>query len=419
MNTSKIQTKKILSQVSGYFSNTNILTKPETRCVKDMSVGILKSKSVHVNKIAASLREPIVLKKTAKRMSEQYLKEDFAQKVRINHLENASMNQNDFITIDGSDIMKKYAKCMEGLEVVRDGDTGDFGLGYNFINVNAVDAEGDIKPLFSKAYSFEMGDYSWNNEIKKAVGLITEHFGEKGTFVIDREADRGILKDYFFNLPNSCIMRLKKNTSVLYKDEKLPVSQMVKKIHFDIEQEVTKVRKNKKVTKTYELGAIRVSIEAKGKTHNAWLVVSRNKEHGGLCFLLVKSDRTAAIEVAGWAFDGYGKRWKIEEYHRHIKQSYRLEDIQMRTFNGLQSLLAILSVAMYILYKKTSALHIKLLLESGFNYLNRHRISELTNFIYYKLSKIVSHLLMPVSLRWKIDEAPPDTGQEQLNLMFN
>src|SRR5699024_3378116 len=383
MNTSKIQTKKILSQVSSYFSNTNILTKPETNCVKDMSVGILKSKSVHVNKIAASLREPIVLKKTAKRMSEQYLKDDFARKVRINHLESSSVNQKDFIVIDGSDIIKKYAKCMEGLEVVRDGDTGAFGLGYNFINVNAVDAQGDIKPLFSKAYSFEMGAYSWNNEIKKAVGLITEHFGEKGTFVIDREADREILKDYFFNLPNSCIMRLKKNT------------------------------------KTYELGAIRVRIEAKGKTHNAWLVVSRNKEYGGLCYLLVKSDKTAAIEVAGWAFEGYGKRWKIEEYHRHIKQSYRLEDIQMRTFNGLQSLLAILSVAMYILYKKTSALHIKLLLESGFNYLNKHRISELTNFIYYKLSKIVSHLLMPVTLRWKIDEPPPDTGQEQLNLMFN
>lgn len=419
MNTSKIQTKQILSQVSSYFSNTILLTKPETRCVKDMSVGILKSKSVHVNKIVASLREPIALKKTTKRMSEQYLKDDFAQKVRINHLENASVNQKDFIAIDGSDIIKKYAKCMEGLETVRDGDTGELGLGYNFININAIDAEGDIKPLFSKAYSFEMGAYSWNNEIKRAVGLITEHFGEKGTFVIDREADREILKDYFFNLPNSCIIRLKKNTSVLFKSKKLPVSKMVNKIHFDSEHKVTKIRRNKRVTKTYELGAIQVSIEAKGKMHKAWLVVSRNKKHGGLCFLLVKSDKTAAIEVAGWAFEGYGKRWKIEEYHRHIKQSYRLEDIQMRTFNGLQSLLAILSVAMYILYKKTSAIHIKLLLESGYNYLNKYRISELTNFIYYKLSKIISHLLMPVRLRWKIEETPPDTGQERLNLIFN
>lgn len=125
------------------------------------------------------------------------------------------------------------------------------------------------------------------------------------------------------------------------------------------------------------------------------------------------------MEVADWAFNGYGKRWKIEEYHWHIKQSYNLEGIQMKTFNGLQSILAVLCVAMYILYKKTSALHIKLLLESGFNYLNKHRISELTNFIYYKLSKIISNLLMPVKLRWKIKEAPPNPELGQLNLMFS
>src|SRR5690554_4347552 len=190
-------------------------------------------------------------------------------------------------------------------------------------------------------------------------------------------------------------------------------------MHFDIEQEVIKIKKNKKAARSYELAAIQVSFEAKHNTHRAWLIISRNKRHGGLCDLLAKSNRTTANEVARWAFDGYGKRWKIEEYHIHIKQAYRLEDIQMKTFNGLQSMLAILSVAMYILYKRISALHVKLLLESGYNYLNKHRISELTNFIYYKLSKIVSNLLIPVRPRWKIERTPPDDNLGQLNLMFN
>lgn len=187
-------------------------------------------------------------------------------------------------------------------------------------------------------------------------------------------------------------------------------------MHFDTEQEVIK---NKKVVRSYELAAIQVSFKAKRNTHCAWLIISRNKKHGGLCYLLVKSNKTTANGVARWAFDGYGKRWKIEEYHRHIKQAYKLEDIQMKTFNALQSILAVLSVAMYILYKKTSALHVKLLLESGYNYLNKHRISELTNFIYYKLSKIVSNLLIHVRLRWKAERTPPDNNPGQLNLMFN
>ena len=419
MNTAKIQTKRILGQVSNYFSQSNNLTLPEARCLKDMTVGILKSESVFVNQIAAYLRESIPLKKTAKRLSTQYLKDDYAERVRANHLEQVSINQEDFIAIDGSDIIKKHAKCMEGLEFVRDGDTGGIGLGYNFVNLNAIGGDGDITPLFSKAYSFEMGDYSLNNEIKKAVGSVRERFGDKGTFVIDREADGEILKDFFFDLPNQAIMRLKKNTSIIYKGERLQVSKMVKKMHFDTEQKVIKIKKNKKAVRSYELAAIQVSFKAKHNTHRAWLIISRNKKHGGLCYLLAKSNRTTANEVARWAFDGYGKRWKIEEYHRHIKQAYKLEDIQMKTFNGLQSMLAVLSVAMYILYKKTSALHVKLLLESGFNYLNKHRISELTNFIYYKLSKIVSNLLTPVRLRWKVERTPPGNHPGQLNLMFN
>lgn len=77
-------------------------------------------------------------------------------------------------------------------------------------------AKGDSTSLFSKSYSFEMGDYSVNNEIKKAVDSITERFDDKGTFVIDREADGEILKDYFFiSLSNQCIIRLKRNTSII------------------------------------------------------------------------------------------------------------------------------------------------------------------------------------------------------------
>ena len=53
----KILTKQIQSQLSGYFLSATQMTKPELRCLKDMVTGILKSKSVFVNQIAASLRE--------------------------------------------------------------------------------------------------------------------------------------------------------------------------------------------------------------------------------------------------------------------------------------------------------------------------------------------------------------------------
>ncbi|MCF6223089.1 MAG: hypothetical protein L3J34_05105, partial [Flavobacteriaceae bacterium] len=108
-----------------------------------------------------------------------------------------------------------------------------------------------------------------------------------------------------------------------------------------------------------------------------------------------------------------------EEYHRHIKQEYRLEDIQIKTFDGLQSMLAVLTVAMYMVYKKLQSLHISLLLDAGYNYLNKNTVRELTNFIYYKLSKVISILLMPTRIRWNIIEAPSKDHSGQLNLSFN
>jgi hypothetical protein len=83
---SKILTKKIQTQLSDYFSTDTQMTKPETRCLKEMVLGVLKSKSVFVNQIAASLREPLKLKDVCKRLSSQYRKEDYATNVTNQHL---------------------------------------------------------------------------------------------------------------------------------------------------------------------------------------------------------------------------------------------------------------------------------------------------------------------------------------------
>ncbi len=193
----------------------------------------------------------------------------------------------------------------------------------------------------------------------------------------------------------------------------------MKKTNFSISQTVTKIKKDTPVLRSYQLGAIPVSYTIAGITHALWLVISRDQKHGGLCYLLAKSELTTVIEVAKWAFKGYGLRWKIEEYHRHVKQEYKLEDVQLKTFEALQSMLAILTVAMYIIYKKISTLHFSLLLDAGYNYLNKHTVRELTNFIYYKISKVVSILLMPTKSRWCVTNTTPLDNSGQINLDFN
>ena len=254
---------------------------------------------------------------------------------------------------------------MEGLEFVKNGDTGEIGLGYNVLNINAVKADKEMSPLMGRAYSYKMGALSSNEEIKEAVLKVKGHIGDKGCWVFDRGADNGILKDFFIGECPRAIIRLKKNTKVDHGGEKVEVRELAKKVDLSIGQNVIRIKKDRPVAEIYDIGAVQIEYSIGRSVHCLWLVVTKNRRHGGYCYLLAKSDLSTAVEVAKWAFKGYGLRWKIEEYHRHVKQEYGLEDIQIRTFTGLQSMLAVLTAAMYMIYRKIRSIHIDLLLDAG------------------------------------------------------
>jgi len=254
-----------------------------------------------------------------------------------------------------------------------------------------------------------MEAFNRNNEEKKAVRRVQGHIGDRGCWVFDRGADNKVLKDFFIGECEQAFVRLKKNTVVDHGGEKAEVRELAKKVELSIGQKVIKMKKNRPVAEIYDIGAV----------HHLWPVVTRNRRHGAYCYLLVKSCLATATEVAKWAFKGYGLSWKIQEYHRHIKQEYGLENIQTKTFTGLQSILAVLTAAMYMLFRKIRSMHINLLLDAGYNYLNRNVSMELVNFIYYKIGKMVAIQLMPTRTRWKIDNATPDRFPGQLDRKFD
>ena len=126
-----------------------------------------------------------------------------------------------------------------------------------------------------------MGALSSNNEIKSAIKAVDVHLQGKGCWVIDKQADNQILKDFFTIQCTRCIMRLKRNTKLIYKGGSMSVEQIAKKVRFLCTQNVTKIKKDKPVLKTYELAAIKFPGNSKGKTKALWLVISRHKTQGG------------------------------------------------------------------------------------------------------------------------------------------
>ncbi len=180
----------------------------------------------------------------------------------------------------------------------------------------------------------------------------------------------------------------------------------------------TKAGKNKKHKIAFMCGAVKVKSKIEGKEHELWLVITK-RENGGYCWLLPRSPKETIIDIIKEAFTAYGFRWKIEEYHRHIKSCYNLEDIQIKTFDGLQSMMAILTIAMGIIYSSLSSLHIKLLLQSGIKTLNKEKRVELRNFIYYKISTIIKTLLANMTPRAFLPHPEISRDDAQLSLPFN
>ena len=128
---SKVLTKQVQNKISRYFLKLeDQLTKPEARCVREMTTGILKSGTVLVNKIATGICDTISLSQTTKRFMNHYNKKDFFMKLFRGHMNSVKSKicHGDYILFDGSDIQKKYAKMMEGLDYVKDGDKGTIGL---------------------------------------------------------------------------------------------------------------------------------------------------------------------------------------------------------------------------------------------------------------------------------------------------
>lgn len=418
---SKILTKQVQNKISRYFLQLEKhLTKPESRCVRDMTVGILKSGSVLVNRIASSIHDTISLSQTTKRFRNHYNKEGFFMKLFRGHI-NVMKNRvfhGDYILFDGSDIQKKYAKMMEGLDYVKDGDKATYGQGFWLLNVLHFGRGQEMSPLLNKVYSFDHGAKSENLEILDAIQEVDAIIDKDVTKIFDRGMDRPICRDFIIEQGAHFILRLKKTTKLIYKGEEVAVNQISKKIPLFMELDAVKMGKNKKRKVSFTCGAVKVKYKTGKQEHDLWLVTTK-RENGGYCWLLTRSPKENIIDVIQEAFTAYGFRWKIEEYHRHIKQCYRLEDIQIKTFEGLQSMLAILTIAMGIIYSSLSSMHIKLLLQGGIKTLNKEKLYELTNYIYYKISTIIKTLLAHMKPSAFLPSPRISQSDGQLSLALN
>jgi len=379
-------------------------SRPERKFLYQMVFGILKARSVVLLQIARALGENIALKKTEERLRRNLGRRGFADRLMevLPGLGRARLGRDAVVVMDLTDIQKPYGEKMEGRKRVWDGSRKEVGDGYWVVTVIGVRGEDrEIVPLYGELYSLGYGgeaEDSENKRIWKGIERVTQGIGKSHLWIFDRGFDRmeGMIRPLVKGRYRFLIRQVG-DRLVEVDGKRQTVREAARGVgeFWTMEAEKTRNGRAKKVR--FQVGARLVWVP--GVKERLWLAVFRNAEGGESWYLgrLEKHrgvgwEELTAGEAARRAFDGYGKRWAVEEFHRHVKDTYEWENLRVRTYERLRNLTAVFWLAMFFLYTDREGVEGRLLLDYVQKVTLKSRLKELRGFVYYKLSVIFAFL---------------------------
>ena len=383
---------EIQKRISGF---TNFLKKerfsvPEVKNIGMLLHAMLKRPGVHVSELARSLREKITPKKTEERLHRNLRRKGLGRRLlEANALKNrAAIRSKRYCIIDLSDIQKPHATKMEGLSLVRDGDKSKRGaakVGNGLYWINGVMADRtEILPVYSEIYGLDYEGRDHTSENTKILGItdMVHTLHPEAINVLDRGGDRHIIIDCFIADGKQFVIRGQDQRSLrLHKDSmKLTnIKDIAKKT------KASYAYKSLKNGEWFDVGIRRVYY---GETP-LWLVVTRRRR-GGLSWFLTNMEGSRRT-VMNTVMEAYGLRWRVEEYHRQIKQDYALEKICLRNYNAIKNMGALIALASAFCARLPEYLVIQMIAAAGL--LPRKRLADIPDYPYYMLTAAIAWIL--------------------------
>ena len=340
----KIQVQ--IHQFSGKLSRG--LPKVARRFIEEMVYGIQTRGSVRLSEVARSLNEGITLKKTINRLSQQLRRPGL-----LEHIEEALISEggrrikeDTLLVVDVSDITKPYAEKMEYMAQVRDGSNKVLGEGYWTMQVVGVESgEKEITPLYHELYSQRSPEFiSENREIIGAVEKVGRQIKGRGIWVIDRGGDRRKLFSYLLDNEKRFIVRLVGDRNVVYRGKEVLALTLADRCPLLYQGRVVKEDKGEEKAYSVSYGFRKVRLP--GRKERLYMVVV--KGFGSEPMMLLTTEEVRKKRQRLWWFvEAYITRWRIEETIRFVKQSYKLEDIRVLTYDRLRNMMGLVLAASY------------------------------------------------------------------------
>lgn len=391
------------------------ITKPETDFLKDLLVGLIRTGDPIISKISKSLREDIKEKNTDKRLRRNIGKKDFWKEILFSYLKinRRIIEGMRYIIIDDTDIQKKYAKKMEGLCRVRDGDKKDkkrkIGNGYPLLNILGVDKDReDIISVYSELFSFKKFDMeSVHTQVFKALETVFSVVkNSTQTLVFDRAFDAIRVIGWLIEKGFYFVIRLREQRHLYIDGEKVGYEEW-RKIPLFKEVVIDKITRKNRIKKEHYLAGIKeVTLpHSKYRKKKLWLLVMKKrrvkgKENGFSYFLGRLPEEIGEEEAFGEMLSAYGARWKIEEFHRQIKQDFSVENVQMKRYEALRNMMTIVwTIASYFILQGFKRLMIGIIGERMSNKKQRQYLKKEWKYIYYRIFEELNYWFTQIQFR--------------------
>lgn len=349
MNMPQINSR-LRAQMEGFLGNLSV-AKTARRFSLEAVYGIVARQSLRLSEIARSLHEPTALIQTEKRLSKQAARPGLADAISDHVVAHGArrVGRDTLLVIDPSDLAKRHARSMEHLARVRDGSEGGLVNGYWLCQVVAVECGGsEITPLINHLWSPKApGHRSENAELLQCIEQVSRHVEPgRGIWVMDRGGDRRRLFEPLLAMGLRFLVRMVGTRHLLYRGRAVRAGQLAARCPLKYIEHVRKQRPDG-TDETLELrfGLRKVRLPGWPTTPLSMVVL---EGFGAERLMLLSTEPLADSRSSlWWAIQAYLTRWRIEETLRFAKQTYGLEDVRVRSYQGLRNMMALALAAMY------------------------------------------------------------------------
>jgi len=304
-------------------------------------------------------------------------------------------NNENFEKLNEAVLVRQSKAIKEDTLIIIDGSTGEIVNGYHTFNSVTVDSDAlgnlQINPLYSFLYSNEIEKDTQNSRLIDFITDSTVYSDNKGIYVFDRGYDSRIIINELINNDNDFVIRSAGKRDLVVEGERLSFRNAMDCIK--LKHDYFCPTKNKRIK--YGVKKVGIITDSHSKkiptTVSLYLVKARYGDTGGFFYFYAyfKDDKMAEKIIGLKVLQIYSKRWKIEEFFRHIKSDYKVEDIQILNYDRLQSLYLWLFLLFTFIYSCKSLLFN--ISQKYYNIVYDHKkdMTVLYGFPFYRLSKVL------------------------------